>query len=94
MVKRREIIFNEWVAERSIPLGNRMTRKSLPYFERTEELRNTAAKVLKEADDMTIQELHKKLKNFNIPTTTCLAAVLSKDPRKRFKSENKIWHMV
>jgi hypothetical protein len=82
------------VAERSTPLENRTTQKPPPYFERKEELRNTAAKVLKEADGMTIHELHKKLKNFNVPTTTCLAAVLCKDPRKRFKSENKIWHTL
>jgi len=86
---KREIVFDEWVAEQS-----RMTQKSLPYFERTEELRRVAAEVLKETDGMTIHELHKKLRSFNVPTTTCLAAVLSKDPQKRFKSENKIWHMV
>jgi len=82
------------VAKRSIPLGNRMTRKPCPYFERTEELRRVVAEVLKETDDMTIHELHKKLRSFNIPTNTCLTAVLCKDPWKRFKSENKIWHTL
>ena len=82
------------VAERSIPLKNRTTQKPPPYFERTEELRNTAAKVLKEADDMTIHELHKKLRSFKVPTTTCLAAVLRQDPQKRFKSEKKIWRTL
>jgi len=71
-----------------------MTQKPFPYFERKEELRRTAAEVLKENGGMTIHELHKKLRKFNVPTTTCLAAVLSKDPRKRFKSENKIWHTL
>jgi len=71
-----------------------MTQKPCPYFERTEELRRAAAEVLKETDGMTIHELHKKLRSFKVPTTTHLAAVLSKDPRKRFKSENKIWHTL
>ena len=82
------------IAERSIPLKNRTTQKPPPYFERTEELRNTAAKVLKEAGGLTINELHKKVRSFNVPTTTCLAAVLRQDPQKRFKSENKIWRTL
>ena len=73
---------------------NRSTQKPLPYFERTEELRRAVAKVLKETGGLTINELHKKVRRFNVPTTTCLAAVLCKDPQKRFKSENKIWHTV
>ena len=71
-----------------------MIRKTLPYFELTEKLRNVAVEVLKEKGGLTIHELLKKLKRFNVPTTTCLAAVLSKDPQKRFKSENKIWHIL
>jgi len=60
------------------------------YFERTEELRRTAAKVLKEAGGLTINELHEKLRSFDVPTTRHLAAVLCRDPRKHFRSENKI----
>ncbi|MFH0896873.1 MAG: hypothetical protein V1850_02345 [Candidatus Bathyarchaeota archaeon] len=82
------------VAERSIPLKNRTTQKPIPYFERTEELRRATAEVLKETGGLAIHELHKKLRSFNVPTITCLAAVLCKDPRKRFKSENKIWHTL
>ena len=81
-------------AEQPPPFGDRMTRKPQPYFERTEELRRTAAEVLKETGGLTINELHKKLRSFNIPTTTHLAAVLSRDPRKRFKAENKVWHTL
>lgn len=92
--RREESSIMKGVAKRSIPLEYRVTQKSLPYFERTEELRKVVAEVLKETDGMTIHELHKKLRSFNIPTNTCLTAVLCKDPRKRFKSENKIWHTL
>ena len=90
----RKLPVMKGVAERSIPLENRTTQKPLPYFERTEELRSAAAEVLKETGGLTINELHKKVRSFNVPTTTCLAAVLCKDPRKRFKSENKIWRTL
>ena len=82
------------VTKRSIMLQNRSTQKPPPYFERVEELRRTARKVLKKTGGMPINELHKKLRRFKIPTTKHLAAVLSKDPRKRFKSENKIWYTL
>jgi hypothetical protein len=94
MKKRRDFIYSEWLAEQSIPLEKRIKRKYCPYFERMEELRKKAVKVLKGTEGMTIHELYKKLRSFNVPTTMHLSNVLCKDPQKRFKSENKIWHTL
>ena len=90
---KREVVFDGWAADQSI-MTRRMARRPRPYFERTDELRSAAAGVLKETGGLTINELRRNLKSFNVPTTTCLAAVLCKDPQQRFKSENRIWHML
>ena len=90
---KRETVFDGWAADQSA-VTRRMARSPRPYFERIEELRSAAAEVLKETGGLTISELREKLKSFNVPTTTCLAAVLCKDPQQRFKSENRIWHML
>ena len=89
---KRGIVFDGWMVEQY--RTTRRIARETPYFARTEELRSAAAEVLKETGGLTIGELRKNLKRFNVPTTTCLAAVLCKDTRKRFKSENKIWHIV
>ena len=90
---KREIVFDGWAEDQS-GMTRRMPRSPRPYFERIEELRSAAAGVLKETGGLTIDELRKNLKSFNVPTSTCLAAVLCKDPQQRFKSENRIWHML
>ena len=69
-------------------------KRSYPYFEQTEELRNAAVKILRNTDGMLIQQLHKKLSRFRVPTTKHLSNVLCKDPKKRFKAKNKIWHTL
>ena len=75
-------------------MKRRIAIRPLPYFVRTEELRSVAEGVLKENGGLTIYALRENLKNFNVPTPKCLAAVLRKDPQKRFKSDNKIWHIL
>ena len=66
---------------------------SSPYFERLEDVRSWVVKILKESGSLTIQEIFEMTSDFRIPTTRHLVAVLTRDPKKRFKCENRVWRL-
>ena len=68
------------------------TASAQPYFMRLEVLRDKIEDILEENGGLTIQKLFEKTVSFRVPTTRYMSAILLKDPKKRFRCENKIWY--
>jgi hypothetical protein len=73
-------------------MDNKLVVATRPYFTRLDGLRDRIEDILGEDGGLTIRELCEKTASYRVPSTRHMTAVLMKDPKKRFRCENKAWY--